>query len=95
MFLEFICRFFSYVYVFFLCFLQFPLTLAYPEVFQVGDKVNILDPYDGTIADNRRIQSLSMIHGVPLGLEDANANVINVQVTSPFPVKIKLMDVNV
>ena len=63
---------------FLLCFWQFPLNLVEPEVFHVGDKVNILDPYNGVIARNIRIQLLSMIHRVPLGPKDTNVNVIHV-----------------
>ena len=83
--------FFSYIYIF----LQCPLTLAEHEVFQVGDKFNILDPYDGAIFDIGWIQSLYMIHGVPLGPEDANVYAIRVKSNIPLLMKIKLMDVNV
>ena len=53
------------------------------EVLQEGENLKILDPYDGVIADIGRIHSLSVIHRVALGLEDANLNVINV--TSNIP----------
>jgi hypothetical protein len=40
--------------------------------------VNILYPYDSVIIGTGYIQSLSVIHGVPPGLQDANVNVMNV-----------------
>ena len=52
--------------------------------FKVGEKVNILDPYDFSIANTGRGYSLYMIHGVPLGLEDANVNVIHVTNNIPL-----------
>ena len=68
---------------FLLCFWKCPWNLIEPEVFQVGDKFNMIDPYDGSIVGNGQIQPLSMIHGLPLGPEDANVNAINV--TSNIP----------
>ena len=52
--------------------------------FEVGKKVNILDPYDFSIANTGRGYSLYMIHGVPLGPEDANVNVIYVSSNIPI-----------
>ena len=41
------------IFMYFLfCFWQCPSTLAEPELFQVGDKVNILDPYHGATVEN-------------------------------------------
>ena len=45
-----------YLCIIFFCFWQFPLTPTECEVFQVGDEVNILDPYDGDIVGTRMIQ---------------------------------------
>lgn len=63
--------------------LKCPLTPVGHDLLQVGDKVNILDLYDGAISGIGGIKSLSVIHGVPLGLEDSNVNFINV--TSNIP----------
>lgn len=52
--------------------------------------MNILDPYDGAIAGIGRTQSLSAIHEAPLGLEDANVNVINVTTNIPLPFEDKI-----
>ena len=53
------------------------------EVLQEGEKVKILDPYDSSISDIGQIHSLSAIHAMAHGHEDANVNVINV--TSNIP----------
>ena len=43
-----------------------------------------MDPYDGAIAWNGRIQSLTKIHGVPL--EETDANIVVLSVSSNIPV---------
>ena len=50
----------------------------------------MLDPYNGAICGNGRIQSFSMIHGVPLGPEDANVNVIHVTSNTPLSYEDKI-----
>ena len=60
------------------------------EVLQEGENVKILDPYDGDIVGTVRIHSLFVIHGVALGLEDANVNVINVTSNIPLPYEDKI-----
>jgi len=52
--------------------------------------VNILDPYNGVIAGTGYIQSLVVIHGVPLGPEDANVCVINVTSNIPLAYEDKI-----
>ena len=72
------------------CFLQRSIIPGGHEVLQEGETVKILDPYDGAIAGIGRIHSLSVIHGVALGLEDANVNVINVTSNIPLPYEDKI-----
>ena len=83
MFLEFNCIFFLICVYFFILFWQCPVTPTETELFLVGDDVNILDPYDGAIAGTGRIQSLTNIHGVPLGETDANIVVLSVSSNIP------------
>ena len=71
-------------------FLQCSIILRGDEVLREGENVKILDPYDGAIARIGRIHSLSMIHGVALGLEDANVNAINVTSNIPLPYEDKI-----
>jgi hypothetical protein len=52
--------------------------------------VNILDPYDSAISGTGYIQSLTVIHGVPLGLEDANVCVMNVTSNIPLAYEDKI-----
>ena len=72
------------------CFLQCSIIPGGHEVLKEGENVKILDPYDGVIASIGRIHSLSVIHGVALGLEDENFNVINVTSNIPLPYEDKI-----
>ena len=52
--------------------------------------MNILDPYDSAIVRIGQIQSLYVTHGVALGPEDANVNVIKVASNIPLPYEDKI-----
>ena len=56
-----------------------------------GDKVKVLDPYDGDVVGIGRIHSLSILHGINLkGIEDANVNILKVTSNVPLAYEDKI-----
>jgi hypothetical protein len=56
-----------------------------------GDKVKVLDPYDGDVVGIGRIHSLSILHGINLkGSEDANVNILKVTSNVPLAYEDKI-----
>ena len=56
-----------------------------------GDKVKVLDPYDGHVSSIGIIHSLSILHGENLnGTRDANVNIIIVTSNVPLAYEDKI-----
>ena len=56
-----------------------------------GDKVKVLDPYDGDVVGIGWIHSLSILHGINLeGTEDTNLNIFKVTSNVPLAYEDKI-----